>query len=486
MNKQCFLHSYRLKQRRIGTMALTLVSVSFLFAGLSTTKCLAEFGVDRGLGWCPTCRTDHPDDHPHFNPIWNEPDQPSWNQTGQSTWNASQQTSRPTVSEQERQLRKLLRDVDAYGKLYNEANTHENRLWYLNKAKAILEEASTMAWGDRRVTERVGMVDLGIRSTRDKLQRDRFAKTLLDTKRMRVDTLGQLHDLAAGLTEQLRHTLNSEVRRKDKPQGGLVQIGAVAAVAGEVWAKSPGSQRRRSLSSGKTIFSNDVIKTGPNGRVQILFADETVLTLGPNTEVVLDNYAYNPFDSSGEISTRINHGTLSIVSGKMRSISERRLKTPGGYIGIRGTELLVTIHDDKSGSVAVLHGEIDYSPDNRAFSRVTVSAGQFIDFTSDGEPGEVMSEQEVASVQDRAVAFSEGDPRAPGLILIEGVLFPGDLGWWLVLKYSLVVLGFVALFGWANPEEIDTSVPMPGAMLAHAIVGFLFLAGSFCLSYFVA
>jgi hypothetical protein len=125
------------------------------------------------------------------------------------------------------------------------------------------------------------------------------------------------------------------VTQQRRPQKG-VAIGAAAAIAGNVQMCVAGRCTRLS-SSGKTIYANATIKTGARGRIQILFNDETVMTLGPHTEIVLDKYAY----AAG--TTRINRGTFRFVSGKVSQQRNRRLQTPGGSIGIRGTDFVLRV-----------------------------------------------------------------------------------------------------------------------------------------------
>jgi hypothetical protein len=37
----------------------------------------------------------------------------------------------------------------------------------------------------------------------------------------------------------------------------------------------------------------DALQTGPNGRLEVTFVDDTRLTLGDNAKVVIDRYVYN-------------------------------------------------------------------------------------------------------------------------------------------------------------------------------------------------
>ena len=171
-------------------------------------------------------------------------------------------------------------------------------------------------------------------------------------------------------------------------QAALIQIGAAAAVAGRVTALAPksGSTGRR-LSSGKTVYAQDKISTNARGRLQVLFQDETVFTLGPDTEIVLDEFIYNPFDSSGDaLSTRVNKGTFRFVSGKVarKKPGAMKIKLPTGTMGIRGTIAGGTILPDGSILIALLGPGADNNAGERPGAITVTNAGQTINLTRPG------------------------------------------------------------------------------------------------------
>lgn len=120
----------------------------------------------------------------------------------------------------------------------------------------------------------------------------------------------------------------------------LSQIGAAAAVAGLIRATSmdeaaPGHE----LSSGKPVFLNDLVKSDAKGRLQVLLLDETVFTMGPNAEMKLDEFVYDPRSNEGKVSARMLSGAFRFVTGKIaaKEPAQMKVKLPTGTIGIRGT-----------------------------------------------------------------------------------------------------------------------------------------------------
>jgi hypothetical protein len=156
---------------------------------------------------------------------------------------------------------------------------------------------------------------------------------------------------------------------------GLTNIGIAAAVRGSVRAQAPGQTVGRDVSSGKPVYLNDHVTTGDGARMQIMLLDETVFTIGPNSDMVLDEFVYDPKTSAGKVSAQITKGVFRFVTGKVaqRNPSDMKVKLPVGTIGIRGTMVEGSV-DGKNADI-LLTGP---GPDNNAHERaggITVSNG---------------------------------------------------------------------------------------------------------------
>ena len=88
---------------------------------------------------------------------------------------------------------------------------------------------------------------------------------------------------------------------------------------------------------GDNVIFNDRIVTGEIGLVQVLFVDGSTFTVGPTARVVIDEFVYNPSDSSGSLVAEVTSGALRFVGGKLsKRGNEVRFRTPGGTLGVRG------------------------------------------------------------------------------------------------------------------------------------------------------
>lgn len=176
-----------------------------------------------------------------------------------------------------------------------------------------------------------------------------------------------------------------------------VRIGAAAAVQGAVKAAAPGAVGRV-VQSGQPLFLNDHVTTDAKSRLQVMLLDETVFTIGPDSDMVLDEFVYDPKTDAGKVSARVTKGVFRFVTGKVarKDPSSMKVTLPVGTIGIRGT--IGGGQTGEGGTTIVLLGP---SADNNAGERgggLSVgNAGDSVDLTRPGygttiEPGKTPTE----------------------------------------------------------------------------------------------
>jgi hypothetical protein len=104
---------------------------------------------------------------------------------------------------------------------------------------------------------------------------------------------------------------------------------------------------RLALKVGMPVREADVVVTGSNGTVGITFADNSLLSIGPNSNFALERYVFNSTTYAGQFDSRLNKGTLAGVSGKIvkQSPEAMRVHTPSAIMGVRGTEFAVQVGD---------------------------------------------------------------------------------------------------------------------------------------------
>jgi hypothetical protein len=99
---------------------------------------------------------------------------------------------------------------------------------------------------------------------------------------------------------------------------------------------------------GTPVQLGDVLKTGKQGSMGVTFKDNTMMSLGPNTELTIDEYVYAPSRGDLKLGASITKGTLNYVSGIIAKLKPEAvtLRTPTGNIGVRGTHFLLTVAED--------------------------------------------------------------------------------------------------------------------------------------------
>ena len=132
-------------------------------------------------------------------------------------------------------------------------------------------------------------------------------------------------------------------------------IGYVKTVSGTATVVRLGSEH--SLAVGAPLYENDTLRTGKESSLGVTMKDGTTLSAGPETELLLDKYAYAPKAGQLGFVARVSQGTLDFVSGMLGKLAPESvaIETPTGVIGMRGTHFVVRVAPgqkfaDESGS----------------------------------------------------------------------------------------------------------------------------------------
>lgn len=98
-----------------------------------------------------------------------------------------------------------------------------------------------------------------------------------------------------------------------------------------------------SAQPGMPLYLGNILKTGDDGSLGVTFVDNTLLSLGPNTEITVDEYLFAPAKGELKLAVRLARGTLHYISGVIAKLRPEAVSvtTPTGIIGVRGTRFLV-------------------------------------------------------------------------------------------------------------------------------------------------
>ncbi len=117
-----------------------------------------------------------------------------------------------------------------------------------------------------------------------------------------------------------------------------VQAGVSAAVRGDVQVARLDAVGRQ-VNGGEAIYLQDAITSGPDSGMQILLLDETVFTIGPESEMTIDEFVYDPATGEGSLAANMTRGVMRFVTGNISDGTPENMtiQLPVGTIGIRGT-----------------------------------------------------------------------------------------------------------------------------------------------------
>jgi len=128
-------------------------------------------------------------------------------------------------------------------------------------------------------------------------------------------------------------------------------VGVVGAAIGDIK-----NQNNEKLTNGSKIFYGDTIISEAQSNAQILFLDQTVLTLGEDTELTIDEFIYDPNSHDGSFVSNVKSGTVKFITGQISNKNPDNLevKIPSGTLGARGTEFVVLSESSDKSTVVLL------------------------------------------------------------------------------------------------------------------------------------
>jgi hypothetical protein len=97
--------------------------------------------------------------------------------------------------------------------------------------------------------------------------------------------------------------------------------------------------------TGQKLQPGDWLVTGKNGRISLTFVDNTRFAIGPNSRVSVSQFEYDRTRQQGSFVTRVDRGSLAVVSGKIAKSRRDAMKvrTPNSLLGVRGTRFIVEV-----------------------------------------------------------------------------------------------------------------------------------------------
>jgi hypothetical protein len=133
-------------------------------------------------------------------------------------------------------------------------------------------------------------------------------------------------------------------------------VGSVAALKG----KAAVIRNNTALPAkvGLALQKDDQIKTDAKTKMQIIFSDETIITIGKNSHFAVNEYIADSSDQKADFS--LFKGTMRTISGGIGKAnpSKFKIKTKTATMGIRGTNFIVIASPTEGDTFACMNGAI--------------------------------------------------------------------------------------------------------------------------------
>lgn len=137
----------------------------------------------------------------------------------------------------------------------------------------------------------------------------------------------------------------------------------------------------RDLRWNGPVYSEETVMTGPDAKTELEFIDQTHLSVGANSQVVLDSFVYDPSQSTGDAVITFGKGVFRFVTGDMNK-DAYKLNTPSATLAIRGTIFQLLIDQMNNVIVYVEEGAVEIFPcDNEPAGVVSAGESGFVTAT---------------------------------------------------------------------------------------------------------
>lgn len=182
----------------------------------------------------------------------------------------------------------------------------------------------------------------------------------------------------------------------------FANIGSISSVIGK--ASIERDKKRLEVVLGLKIEKKDIIKTEANSKVKIRLIDNTLITLGKNSALNIEEYLYDTkVPANSKTNLNFFKGAFKTITGNIGKInpSKFKLKTKSASIGIRGTKI---IGNEKQ--IACTEGEIEVMIFGKKF---ILKEGEIIDVKKDVKGPRKYTKEEIENLNPIIEPTTFGD-----------------------------------------------------------------------------
>jgi len=196
--------------------------------------------------------------------------------------------------------------------------------------------------------------------------------------------------------------------------------GSVASVQGRAEAQPGGQATWRTLAAGNDVFVGERLRTADASRLKVLMRDDSVLTLGPKSELVIDQLVVRDGGGTSRLGAVVGAVRAVVTDRYGTTGSSFEVKTPTAVAGVRGTGFVALIDDDGKRTRVIGLYDITWVrsvTDTTGRHEVRVGPGQITEVIAGGQPTkphDLSNSQRDALVASTVLTPSAPEGGAPG------------------------------------------------------------------------
>jgi len=159
-------------------------------------------------------------------------------------------------------------------------------------------------------------------------------------------------------------------------------IGNVGDLNGSAYGTPP-QDLRRQLALADAVAQDEFVEVPGAGGITIVFVDGSSFHLGANSSAKLDKFLYDPAAANGNGVVQLGQGVFRFISAPGTSHEGLEIDTPNSVIGIRGTDIVISVDYQNGTSIGTLEGLAE-ARSKQTGQIVSVPPGDFAMLNNDG------------------------------------------------------------------------------------------------------
>jgi hypothetical protein len=140
------------------------------------------------------------------------------------------------------------------------------------------------------------------------------------------------------------------------PAHAQERVGVTSAVNPAAAGTPPGLPTR-TLVLGTDVVFNERITTEATGQTELLFLDRSSFSIGPSSEITIDQFVYDPAAGTGKLAASAAKGVFRFVGGALSKNPDGvTIRTPTATIGLRGGICVLSVAPNGTTSATFVYG----------------------------------------------------------------------------------------------------------------------------------